>query len=87
MAAPTRGAAENYGPQPSKHRLFVVFPVLFQHHVKAAKYADQDNFSPFVLETGACVNKAARDAPEQANRCSPSQDDYAEEPVRRAHGH
>jgi hypothetical protein len=29
--------------------------------VKAAKYADQDNFIPFVLETGGRVNKAARD--------------------------
>ncbi len=28
--------------------------------VKAAKYADQDNFRPFILETGG-VNKAARD--------------------------
>ncbi len=29
--------------------------------VKAAKYADQDNFIPFILETGGRVNKAARD--------------------------
>ncbi len=28
--------------------------------VKAAKYADQDNFIPFILETGEHVNKAAR---------------------------
>ncbi len=26
-----------------------------------AKYADQDNFIPFILETGGHVNKAARD--------------------------
>ncbi len=48
--------------------------------VKVAKYADQDNFIPFILETGGCVNKAARDwldaltAPEparvsQASKC------------------
>jgi hypothetical protein len=29
--------------------------------VKAAKYADQDNFIPFILETGGRVSKAARD--------------------------
>jgi hypothetical protein len=29
--------------------------------VKAAKHADQDNFIPFILETGGRVNKAARD--------------------------
>jgi hypothetical protein len=29
--------------------------------VKAAKYADQDNFIPFILQTGGRVNKAARD--------------------------
>jgi hypothetical protein len=29
--------------------------------VKAAKYADQDNFIPLFLETGGRVNKAARD--------------------------
>ena len=29
--------------------------------VKVAKYADQDNFIPFILETGGRVNKAARD--------------------------
>ena len=29
--------------------------------VKAAKYADQDNFIPFILKTGGRVNKAARD--------------------------
>jgi hypothetical protein len=28
--------------------------------VKAASYADQDNFIPFILETGGRVNKAAR---------------------------
>jgi hypothetical protein len=28
--------------------------------VKAAKHADQDNFIPFILETGGRVNKAAR---------------------------
>ncbi len=37
--------------------------------VKAAKYADQDNFIPFILETGGRVNKAAC---EQV----PSQDDH-----------
>jgi hypothetical protein len=45
--------------------------------VKAVKYADQDNFIPFILETGGHVNKAARDwldaltAPDQASK-SPS---------------
>ncbi len=29
--------------------------------VKAAKYADQDNFIPFILKTGGRVNKAARE--------------------------
>jgi hypothetical protein len=29
--------------------------------VKAAKYADQDHFIPFILETGGRVNKAVRD--------------------------
>jgi hypothetical protein len=29
--------------------------------VKVGKYADQDNFIPFILETGGRVNKAARD--------------------------
>jgi hypothetical protein len=48
--------------------------------VKAAKYADQDNFIPFILETGGRVNKAARDwldaltAPEPGEQV-PSQDD------------
>jgi len=49
--------------------------------VKAAKYADQDNFIPFILETGGRVNKAARDwldaltAPEPGEQV-PSQDDH-----------
>jgi hypothetical protein len=48
--------------------------------VKAAQYADQDNFIPFILETGGRVNKAARDwldaltAPEPGEQV-PSQDD------------
>jgi hypothetical protein len=48
--------------------------------VKAAKYADQDNFIPFILEAGGRVNKAARDwlnaltAPEPGEQV-PSQDD------------
>ncbi len=48
--------------------------------MKAAKYADQDNFIPFILETGGRVNKAARDwldaltAPEPGEQV-PSQDD------------
>ncbi len=29
--------------------------------IKAAKYADQDNFIPLTVETGGRVNKAARD--------------------------
>jgi hypothetical protein len=42
--------------------------------VKAAKHANQDNFIPFILETGGRVNKAARDwldaltAPEPGER-------------------
>ncbi len=53
--------------------------------VKVAKYADrdadQDNFIPFILETGGRVNKAARDwldaltAPEPGEQV-PSQDDH-----------
>ncbi len=31
--------------------------------VKAAKYADQDNFIPFILETGGRVNKAGTKRP------------------------
>ncbi len=46
--------------------------------VKAAKYADQDNFIPFILETGGRVNKAdwlaALTAPEPGEQV-PSQDD------------
>ncbi len=48
--------------------------------VKVAKYADQDNFIPFILETGGRVNKAARDwldaltAPYPGEQV-PSQDD------------
>jgi hypothetical protein len=43
--------------------------------VKVAKYADQDNFIPFILETGGRVKKAARDwldtltAPEPGSKC------------------
>ncbi len=49
--------------------------------VKAAKYADQDSFIPFVLETGGRVNKVALDwldaltAPEPGEQV-PSQDDH-----------
>ncbi len=48
--------------------------------VKAAKYADLDNFIPFMLETGGRINKAARDwldaltAPEPGEQV-PSQDE------------
>ena len=54
--------------------------------VKVAKYADQDNFIPFILETGGRVNKAARDwldaltAPESGEQV-PSQDDHPVEPA------
>jgi hypothetical protein len=47
----------------------------------AAKYADQDNFIPFILETGGRVNKAARywldalTAPEPGDQV-PSEDDH-----------
>ncbi len=58
--------------------------------VKAAKYADQDNFIPFILETGGRVNKAARDwldaltAPEPGEQVpSPSQDDHPWNPQAR----
>ena len=43
--------------------------------IKAAKYAAQDNFIPFILETRRRVNKAARDwldaltAPEPGEKC------------------
>jgi hypothetical protein len=36
-------------------------PGLAAAAIKAAKYADQDNFIPFILETGGRVNKVARD--------------------------
>ncbi len=55
--------------------------------VKAAKYADQDNFIPFILETGG-TNKAARDwldaltAPEPGEQV-PSQDDLPWNPQAR----
>ncbi len=55
---------------------------------KAAKYADQDNFIPFILETGGRVNKAARDwldaltAPEPGEQV-PSQDDHPWNPQTR----
>jgi hypothetical protein len=48
--------------------------------VKAAKYADQDNCIPFILEVGGRVNKAAREwletltAPEPGEAV-PSEDD------------
>ncbi len=54
--------------------------------VKAAKYADQDNFIPFILETGGRVNEAARDcldaltAPEPGEQV-PSQDDHPWNPM------
>ncbi len=57
--------------------------------VKAsAEYADQDNFIPFILETGGRVNKAARDwldaltAPEPGEQV-PSQDDHPWNPQAR----
>ena len=56
--------------------------------VKAAKYADQDNFIPFILETGGRVNKAARDwldaltAPEPGEQV-PSQADHPWNPQAR----
>jgi hypothetical protein len=56
--------------------------------VKAAKYADQDNFIPFILETGGRVSKAARDwldaltAPEPGEQV-PSQDDHPWNPQTR----
>jgi hypothetical protein len=51
-------------------------------------YADQDNFIPFILETGGRVNKAARDwldaqtAPEPGEQV-PSQDDHPWNPQAR----
>ena len=54
----------------------------------AAKYADQDNFIPFILETGGRVTKAARDwldaltAPEPGEQV-PSQDDHPWNPQTR----
>ncbi len=56
--------------------------------VKVAKYADQDNFIPFILETGGRVNKAARDwlddltAPEPGEQV-PIQDDHPWNPQTR----
>ena len=56
--------------------------------VKAAKYADHDNFISFILETGGRVNKAARDwldaltAPEPGEQV-PSQDDLPWNPQTR----
>ncbi len=57
--------------------------------VKAAKYADQDNFIPLFLETGGRVNQAARDwlvdaltAPEPGEQV-PSQDDHPWDPQAR----
>jgi hypothetical protein len=49
--------------------------------VKAAKYANQDNFIPFILETGGRVNKAARDwldalTASEPGEQVPSQDDH-----------
>jgi hypothetical protein len=51
--------------------------------VKAAKYADQDHFIPFILETGGRVNKAAREWLDTLLR----RNDYdrRNEPARRAH--
>ncbi len=48
-------------------------------------YADQDNFIPFILETGGRVNKAARDAltaPEPGVQV-PSHDDHPWNPQAR----
>ncbi len=54
--------------------------------VKAAKYADQDNFIPFILKTGGRVNKAARDwldaAPDPGEQV-PSHDDHPWNPQAR----
>ncbi len=56
--------------------------------VKAAKYADLDNFIPFMLETGGRVNKAARDwldaltAPEPGVQV-PTKDDHPWNPQAR----
>jgi hypothetical protein len=56
--------------------------------VKAAKSADQDNFIPFILETGGRVNKAVRDwldtltAPEPGEQV-PSQDGHPWNPQTR----
>jgi hypothetical protein len=56
--------------------------------VKVAKYADQDNLIPFILETGGRVNKAARDwldaltAPEPGEQV-PSQDGHPWNPQAR----
>jgi hypothetical protein len=55
---------------------------------KAARYADQGNFIPFIVETGGRVNKAARDwldgltAPEPGVQV-PSQDDHPWNPQTR----
>jgi hypothetical protein len=55
---------------------------------QAAKYADQDNFIPFILETGGRVNKAARDwlnaltTPKPGEQV-PSQDDHPWNPQAR----
>ncbi len=60
----------------------------WQRRPKAAKYADQDNFIPFILETGGRVNKAARDwldaltAPEPGEQV-PSLDDHPWNPQTR----
>ena len=56
--------------------------------VKAAKYADQDNFIPFILETGGRVNKAARDWLDALTALEPgeqvpSQDDHPWKPQTR----
>jgi hypothetical protein len=56
--------------------------------VKAAKHADQDNFIPFIVETGGRVNKVARDwldtlmAPEPGEQV-PSQDGHPWNPQTR----
>jgi hypothetical protein len=49
--------------------------------VKAAKHTDQDNFIPFILETGGRVNKAGRDwldtlTASEPGEQVPSQDDH-----------
>ncbi len=71
----------------------VVFEIMYHWYqgnstMVAAKYADRDNFIPFILETGGRVDKAARDwldaltAPEPGEQV-PSQDDHPWNPQAR----